>query len=134
MTVTDAVVVSIDAAIRARPELLAQVEDASRYFEKEYLVGPALDRQVEPTSLEWRLSPVGSMIEVTSGEHDSHGERYFTEPIPLDDMADRVDRESCIRRLLRSMLNVRWRNIHAHMDRLIREQEEVETHGRTLTD
>lgn len=124
--------VSIDDAIRRHPKLLAEVEQATRYFEHEYREGPPLDGSSGPTTLEWTLAPDETSVLARCCEADSYGRRCFTEPIALSYMGDPVNREISVRRLWRSLLRIRGHQIDKRIDDLIRAMEEEEAHGRPV--
>ena len=82
MSDTNRIVVVIDDAIRARPEILAQVEAATRQFIDVHATAPPLDGPTEPTRLEWSFRPDEGAVHARGSEADRYGQWAHTEPIP----------------------------------------------------
>lgn len=132
MTTADtAMAVTIDDAIRARPELLAKIEEASRFFEEEYQRRMPLDGQLEPTTLEWSLGVSKGREEIRARcfERDRYGGRGFTEPFPASYLFDDAIRESMMFRLLQTVAHLRGKAAHQRVEEMLRELEREEENG-----
>jgi len=114
--------VTIDDAIRARPDLLAQVEDAQRYFEEQYF-DPPLDRERHNPSVAWRLKRTASVEEIgiEFKENDDLGERGFGKWWPARYMADPVARTLSVSRSWGEVLRLRSDQRMRKIERLMAE-------------
>ena len=132
MTATTTMTVTIDDAIRARPELLAKVEEATGFFRREYERRLPLENPLEPTALEWTLGQTDKGREEVRArcfERDQYGGRGFTEPFPASYLFDDVNRESMMYRLLRSVVHLRGLAVNKRVGELIRTLEQEEADG-----
>ncbi len=125
-------IVTIDDAIRTRPELLARVEEASGFFRREYERRIPLENPIEPTALEWTLDRSHGREEVRARcfERDQYGARGFTEPFPASYLFDDRNRESTMCGLLQTVAHLRGKAAHQRVEEMLRELERQEENGR----
>jgi len=134
-TTTD-MTVTIDGAIRQQPELLAKVQEATRFFEQEYQRRIPLEGQLEPTRLSWSLTrgrDGRELVHLSCLERDEYGERDFSEePFPVSSfLFDATNRESMMYRALGTVVHLRGRAVHGRAEAMLRELEREEEIGHT---
>ncbi len=121
--------VTIDDAIRARPDLLARVEEASDYFRQLYEPRTPTDPPLMP-SLNWTLSPlVAPPLWAEVHERDTTGERKVSRGIGERDLEDPVRRDVHMLKLWGDLLNNRSDKRMSMLDELIRRAETLEREG-----
>ena len=121
--------VSIDDAIRARPGLLAQVQEASGYFLQLYEPRTPGNPPLKP-SLAWTLTPTLSHpLWAEVHERDTTGERFVSRGMGESDLHDPLSRDVHILKLWGDLLNNRSDKRMTILDELIRQAEQIELEG-----
>jgi hypothetical protein len=112
--------VTIDDAIRARPDLLAHVAAAQESFEQQYF-SPPLDREQHSPAVAWKLRPLRGSEEVglEFHERDKLGERRFTKSWPVQFISDPTAREYYVARLLGTVFQLRSEQRMKYVDYLL---------------
>lgn len=122
--VTNEMTVTIDDAIRARPELLAKVEEASDYFKKKYAELPRNEEWLN-AKLRWLPSPglPEFMRLIFQEEHPEYEGRIHFEDIPVSaaELRDEYGLTANMHRLLRRVTRARLSVSGKRLDRWILE-------------
>ncbi len=127
MTDASNMTVTIDDAIRARPDLLAQVEEAQQYFDGEYADLPPNSEWTNP-QIRWQYLPATEEVRTSFTEtHPEQEDRTaHSVAIPVRYLADDFGRGSHVRALLRQVTRARSKVHSRRIDRLLLQMEEQE--------
>lgn len=120
MSVSQKMDVTIDEAIRARPDLLEDVRAAQESLEQQYF-SPPLDREQHSPAVAWKLRQlVGSEeVGVDFREQDKLGERQFTKSWPARYMSDLTAREYYVSRVMGTVFQLRSEQRLRYIDHLL---------------
>lgn len=127
MTDASNMTVTIDDAIRSRPDLLAQVEEAQQYFDGEYADLPPNSEWTNP-QIRWQYVPATEEVRAVFTEtHPEQEDRTaHSVNVPIQYLGDDYARGSTVRALLRQVTRARSKVHSRRIDRLLLQMEEQE--------